>query len=37
LAVATRTGAMKPADLYRIVVDAAVEPKHITFPRNANW
>jgi IS5 family transposase len=32
LAVATRTGAMKPNDLARVIVDTTVQPKNITFP-----
>ena len=35
LAVATRTGAMKPADLSRVIVDTTVQPKNITFPTDA--
>src|SRR5215475_12111848 len=35
LAVATRTGAMKPSDLARVVVDTTVQPKNITFPTDA--
>jgi IS5 family transposase len=35
LAVATRTGAMKPADLCRVIVDTTVQPKNITFPTDA--
>jgi transposase, IS5 family len=35
LAVATRTGAMKPGDLSRIVIDTTVQPKNITFPTDA--
>jgi len=35
LAVATRTGAMKPADLNRVIVDTTVQPKNITFPTDA--
>jgi transposase, IS5 family len=35
LAVATRTGAMKPGDLARIIVDTTVQPKNITFPTDA--
>jgi hypothetical protein len=30
LAVATRTGAMKPSDLSRVIVDTTVQPKNIT-------
>jgi IS5 family transposase len=35
LAVATRTGAMKPGDLGRVIVDTTVQPKNITFPTDA--
>jgi IS5 family transposase len=35
LAVATRTGAMKPQDLSRVIVDITVQPKNITFPTDA--
>src|SRR5579863_5502021 len=35
LAVATRTGAMKPNDLNRVIVDTTVQPKNITFPTDA--
>src|SRR5262245_12988107 len=35
LAVATRTGAMKPCDLARIVVDTTVQPKAVMFPTDA--
>ena len=35
LAVATRTGAMKPNDLSRVIVDTTVQPKNITFPTDA--
>jgi IS5 family transposase len=35
LAVATRTGAMKPSDLNRVIVDTTVQPKNITFPTEA--
>src|SRR5271155_1330576 len=35
LAVATKTGAMKPGDLARIIVDTTVQPKNITFPTDA--
>ena len=35
LAVATRTGAMKPSDLGRVIVDTTVQPKNITFPTDA--
>jgi IS5 family transposase len=35
LAVATRTGAMKPSELSRIIVDTTVQPKNITYPTDA--
>src|SRR5580704_9486416 len=35
LAVATRTGAMKPSDLNRVIVDTTMQPKNITFPTDA--
>jgi IS5 family transposase len=35
LAVATKTGAIKPADLARVIVDTTVQPKNITFPTDA--
>jgi len=35
LAVATRTGAMKPSDLTRVIVDTTVQPKNISFPTDA--
>jgi IS5 family transposase len=35
LAVATRTGAMKPSDLSRVIVDTTVQPKNVTFPTDA--
>jgi IS5 family transposase len=35
LAVAARTGAMKPGDLARVIVDTTVQPKNITFPTDA--
>jgi IS5 family transposase len=35
LAVATRTGAMKPGDLSRVIVDTTVQSKNITFPTDA--
>ena len=35
LAVATRTEAMKPADLARVVVDTTVQPKAVMFPTDA--
>jgi IS5 family transposase len=35
LSVATRSGAMKPGDLARVIVDTTVQPKNITFPTDA--
>jgi IS5 family transposase len=35
LAVATRSDAMKPGDLARVIVDTTVQPKNITFPTDA--
>ena len=35
LSVATRTEAMKPKDLARVVVDTTVQPKAVMFPTNA--
>jgi IS5 family transposase len=35
LALATRSGAMKPRDLARVIVDTTVQPKNITFPTDA--
>jgi transposase, IS5 family len=35
LAVATRTEAMKPADLSRVIVDTTVQPKAVMFPTDA--
>jgi len=35
LATATRTGAMKPSDLARVIVDTTVQPKNIAFPTDA--
>jgi IS5 family transposase len=32
LAAAIKTGAMKPSELSRIIVDTTVQPKSITFP-----
>ena len=34
LAVATRTEAMKPSDLARVVIDTTVQPEAVTFPTN---
>jgi IS5 family transposase len=33
--VATKSGAMKPGDLARVIVDTTVQPKNITFPTDA--
>ena len=35
LAVATRTNAMKPSDLARVVIDTTVQPKAVMFPTEA--
>ena len=35
LSVATRTGAITPADLNRIIVDTTVQPKNVMFPTDA--
>ena len=35
LAVATRTGAAKPADFSKVIVDTAVQPKALAFPTDA--
>src|SRR5258707_1415085 len=35
LAVATRSGAMKPAALARVIVDTTVQPKNVAFPTDA--
>src|ERR1700733_5319763 len=35
LAVATRTGAMKPSDLNRVIVDTTMQPKNIPFQTDA--
>src|ERR1700704_5696094 len=35
LAVATKTGAMKPSELSSVIVDTTVQPKNITFPTDA--
>src|SRR5882757_7980825 len=35
LAVATRTGAAKPADFSKVIVDTTVQPKAIAFPTDA--
>src|SRR5260370_20857214 len=36
LSVATKTGAMKPGDLARVIVDTTVQSKNITFPIGAD-
>ena len=35
LAVATRTGAIKPSNLNRVIVDTTVQPKNVMFPTDA--
>jgi IS5 family transposase len=35
LAVATRTGASKPADFSKVIVDTTVQPKAVAFPTDA--
>jgi IS5 family transposase len=35
LAVATKTGALKPSELARVIVDTTVQPKNVTFPTDA--
>ena len=35
LSVATKTGAMKPSDLSRVIVDTTVQPKNVMFPTDA--
>ena len=35
LAVATRTGAAKPADFSKVIVDTTVQPKAVAFPTDA--
>jgi hypothetical protein len=35
LATATRTGAAKPSDFSRVIVDTTVQPKAIAFPTDA--
>lgn len=35
LAVAVRTGAMKPADTRQVIVDTTVQPKNVMFPTDA--
>jgi transposase, IS5 family len=36
LNTATRTGAAKPSDFARVIVDTTVQPKAVVFPTNAN-
>jgi transposase, IS5 family len=35
LATATRTGALRPADLAKVIVDTTVQPKNVAFPTEA--
>src|ERR1700757_5211457 len=35
LSVATKTGAIKPSDLNRVIVDTTVQPKNVMFPTDA--
>ena len=35
LSVAAKTGAMKPSDLSRVIVDTTVQPKNVMFPTDA--
>jgi IS5 family transposase len=35
LAVAVKTGAMKPSDTHRVIVDTTVQPKNVMFPTDA--
>jgi IS5 family transposase len=35
LAIATKTGAMKPSELSRVIVDTTVQPKNVMFPTDA--
>ena len=35
LSVAVKTGAMKPSDLSRVIVDTTVQPKNVMFPTDA--
>jgi len=35
LAVAVKTGAMKPADTRQVIVDTTVQPKNVMFPTDA--
>jgi IS5 family transposase len=35
LSVATKTEAIKPSELSRVIVDTTVQPKNVTFPTNA--
>src|SRR4030088_48175 len=35
LSVATRTKAIKPSELSRVIIDTTVQPKNVTFPTDA--
>jgi hypothetical protein len=35
LAVASKTEAIKPADLNRVIIDTTVQPKNVMFPTDA--
>jgi IS5 family transposase len=35
LSIATKTGALKPSDLSRVIVDTTVQPKNVMFPTDA--
>ncbi|MET4278905.1 hypothetical protein ABIB68_007465 [Bradyrhizobium sp. F1.2.2] len=35
LSVTTRTKAIKPSELSRVIVDTTVQPKNVTFPNDA--
>jgi len=35
LAIATKTGALKPSELSRVIVDTTVQPKNVMFPTDA--
>jgi IS5 family transposase len=37
LSVATRTKAIKPSELSRVIVDTTVQPKNVTFRTDANF
>lgn len=37
VSVATRTKAIKPSELSRVIVDTMVQPKSVTFPTDANF